>query len=190
MGKPRLAATVVAGIAALMLLAAGCRKPSPAPSVGEPAAPSAAPEQTGPSQATGAREQLKPAPDFSLTGFDGATYSLAGLRGKPVVLNFWSSWCPHCATVVPYLESFHQHHESEGLVVLGVASRDSENDLKKKAQSLKLTYAIGISAETADAYRVSGIPHTFFINREGNLAASILGAQPKAEFETALQKIL
>ncbi len=135
-------------------------------------------------------QQASPAPDFSVTAFDGATYTLADLKGRPIVLNFWSLVCPHCATVVPYLEDLHRKHSSDGLLVLGLAGHGSETALKEKADSLGITYPTGISPDAGRAYRVTGVPMTFFIDREGNIAASILGAQPRDQFEQATQDIL
>ena len=136
------------------------------------------------------RKSVRPAPDFSFTVFDGSRYSLAKLKGKPVVLNFWHSRCQHCPAVVPYPEAFHQKHRSNGLVVLGITDDDSEGALKQKAQALKLTYPIAISPETARAYDARAIPMTFFIDREGNVASRIVGARPRAELEAALERIL
>ncbi|UCH34585.1 MAG: TlpA family protein disulfide reductase [Armatimonadota bacterium] len=158
----------------LTLVAAGCRAPGASPS-GSP------PVTTSPGS---------PAPDFSLVSLDGDAYSLADLKGKPIVLNFWSSTCPHCATVAPYLQDLHTQHADQGLVVLGVAGLDSETALRDKASSLKITYPIAISPDTGRAYDVARIPLTYFIDREGNISESIRGAQPRGQFEDAAQKIL
>lgn len=148
------------------------------------------PELLPPVPKASSRKSVRPAPDFSFTVFDGSRYSLAELKGKPVVLNFWHSTCRYCPAVAAYLEAFHQKHRSNGLVVLGVTDDDSEGALKQKAQALKLTYAIAISPKTARAYDARAIPMTFFIDREGNIASRIVGARPRAEFEAALEKIL
>lgn len=163
--------------ALLAFLAAGCRSPS----ASAPSSSGTPPTGTPP---TGA------APDFSLVSLDGEAYSLADLKGKPIVLNFWSSGCPHCATVAPYLQDFQTQYGEQGLVVLGVAGLDSETALRAKASSLKVTYPIAISPDTGRAYNVSPVPMTYFIDREGSIAASILGAQPRRQFEDAVQKIL
>jgi cytochrome c biogenesis protein CcmG/thiol:disulfide interchange protein DsbE len=164
-------------LALLAFVVAGCQAPS-----------ASGPSRSGsPRSGAGASG---PAPDFSLVSFDGQAYSLADLKGKPIVLNFWSSRCPHCATVVPYLQDFHTKHAAEGLVVLGVAGFDSESALREKASSLGVTYPVAISPDTGRAYGVSGIPATYFIDREGNIVAFILGAQARSAFESALSKVL
>ena len=167
----------VLALALVTFVAAGCQ----APSASAPSRSGSPPSGAAPGGA---------APDFSLVSFDGEAYSLADLKGRPIVLNFWSSRCPHCATVVPYLQDFYTEHGEQGLVVLGIAGMDSEAALRDKASSLGVTYPIAISPDTARAYNVSPIPMTYFIDREGNTAASILGAQPRRQFEDAVQKIL
>jgi cytochrome c biogenesis protein CcmG/thiol:disulfide interchange protein DsbE len=167
----------VLALALVIFVAAGCQAPSPS----APSRSGSPPSGAGPSGA---------APDFSLVSFDGEAYSLADLKGKPIVLNFWSSRCPHCATVVPYLEDFYTQYREQGLVVLGVAGFDSESALREKASSLGVTYPIAISPDTGRAYGVSGVPATYVIDREGNIVAFILGAQARSVFESAVSQVL
>lgn len=162
------ATRLAAGLITLVLLAVGC---------GQVRTPRAATEP-------------RTAPDFSLTAFDGAAYSLAELKGTPIVLNFWSAGCPACTTALPHLEALYQKHKSDGLLVLGVAGFDSEQALKEKAKSLGLTYPIAISPEAGRAYRVHAVPVTFYINRESEIVSSLLGARDASEFEAEAQKIL
>jgi peroxiredoxin len=177
-------------IATLLLLAGGCAKPSPSPPGGGREAPSGTIDTAVPVATEGSEAALKPAPDFSFTAFDGTNYSLAELKGRPLILFFWSSHCPACTRAAPHVEALHQQHASEDLLVLGVAGFDSKDALKAKAKSLGVTFPIAISAETSRSYGVRAIPMAFFINREGAVAASILGAKPMTEFEAALQRIL
>ncbi len=167
-------------LALVVVVAAGCRAPTAASSSASPPV-TTSPATTSPGS---------PAPDFSLVSLDGEAYSLADLKGKPIVLNFWSSGCPHCATVAPYLQDLQTRYADQGLVVLGVAGLDSETALREKASSLKIRYPIAISPDTGRAYHVSAVPMTYFIDREGNISASIRGAQPRGQFEDAAQKIL
>lgn len=156
----------------------GCaRGPAPGEAVGEAAAPS----RVGP---------LQPAPAFSFETLDGETISLADLKGRPIVLNFWGSSCPHCATLAPHLETLNQEYQEQGLQVLGVAGRDSARALRDKAERLNLTYPIGMSPEAGFAYGVRGVPMTFFIDREGNIVSSILGSRGLPDVEAEAQKIL
>ncbi len=106
------------------------------------------------------------------------------------MLNFWASSCPACAQLAPRLESIYLEHKAEGLLVLGVAGTDSEEALKRKAESLNISYPIALSEETAAAYGVRIIPMTFFIDRDGALAASVMGAADESVLADAVQKIL
>lgn len=162
------------GAAALLLLfAAGCgRKPEGA---------STAPTSFG---------TPRPAPDFAITTLDGTSYTLADLKGTPIVLNFWTSSCPACAQLAPDLQALYQKAKSDDVVFLSVSPRDSEEALHKKAESLGITYPIAIDEPAARAYQVRAIPVTFFIDRDGAIVATILGARNRETIQTALEKIL
>jgi cytochrome c biogenesis protein CcmG/thiol:disulfide interchange protein DsbE len=178
---------ILAVIAMLAFVLGGCASgPAPETPLGETLGES--PEAAAPPRA-GTLEP-GPAPTFSLDTLDGETISLADLEGRPVVLNFWSSSCPHCATLAPHLETLSKEHQEQGLQVLGVAGRDSEQALRDKAEALNLTYPIGMSPEAVSAYGVRGIPMTFFIDREGNIVSSILGSRGLPDVEAEVQKIL
>jgi peroxiredoxin len=130
-----------------------------------------------------------PAPDFSLATLDGKTIQLSSLRGKPVVVNFWASWCHFCVGEAPDLQALYQQYHGQGLEMLGVGTDDQEA-LRAKAQELKLTYPIGSNPQAADTYGVEGVPHTFFINRQGLIAASARGARSRADLEAEVKKLL
>jgi cytochrome c biogenesis protein CcmG/thiol:disulfide interchange protein DsbE len=138
----------------------------------------------------GSSVAIEAAPQFSVTTLDGRSYSLSDLKGRPVVLTFWASWCPACAQLAPRLDALYTTHQDDGLLVLGVAGADSEEDLTKKAESLKITYPIALSEEAVRAYGVHTIPMTFFIGRDGTLATSVMGAAPDGVLAEAVQKIL
>lgn len=177
----------LAVIAMLAFVLGGCASgPAPGPPPGEAVGES--PEAAAPSRA-GPLEP-GPAPAFSFDTLDGETISLADLEGRPIVLNFWSSSCPYCAALAPHLETLNQEHQEQGLQVLGVAGRDSEQALRDKAEALNLTYPIGMSPEAVAAYGVRGIPMTFFIDREGNIVSSVLGSRELPDLEAEVQKIL
>jgi peroxiredoxin len=129
------------------------------------------------------------APSFTLKTSDGKSITLADLRGKPVVLNFWASWCHFCAQEAPDLDALYRQYQPKGLQVLGVGTDDAAA-LKAKAEELGLTYPTGANAEAAHTYGVGGVPHTFFVDREGKITASLVGARPKAELEAEVRKIL
>ncbi len=115
------------------------------------------------------------APDFALTTFDGQTYKLSELEGKPIVLNFWASWCIPCRDEAPALQRAWENYRERGLIVLGVDYVDTETDAKKFIAEFQQTYPNGADLGTriSQAFRISGVPETYFIDREGKLLQGI-----------------
>lgn len=112
-----------------------------------------------------------PATTLELLGGDGEQLSLASLRGKPVIVNFWASWCGPCRDEAPFLERTYQQHKDEGLVVLGIDFNDLRPDAQKFVDRFGLTYPIVIDkkGKTIGRWGVTGVPETFFVDRNGNV---------------------
>jgi cytochrome c biogenesis protein CcmG/thiol:disulfide interchange protein DsbE len=97
-------------------------------------------------------------------------FGLKDFAGKPLILNFWASWCYSCRAEASDFEAFWQRYRSKGLIVAGIAIQDSPEAAKQFAQGFGKTYILGLDAEDGRAaidYGVTGVPETFFINREG-----------------------
>jgi cytochrome c biogenesis protein CcmG/thiol:disulfide interchange protein DsbE len=120
------------------------------------------------------------APGFTLPRLSGdGELSLASLRGKAVVVNFWASWCKPCEEEAPLLEQAWRRYRSQGLVVVGVDAQDFARDARRFARKNGMTYPLVRDGpgETLGDYGVVGFPETFFINREGKLVGErIAGA--------------
>jgi cytochrome c biogenesis protein CcmG/thiol:disulfide interchange protein DsbE len=124
-----------------------------------------------------ARGETPPAPAFTLERLDSdGTLSLASLRGKAVVLNFWASWCIPCKDEAPLLEEAWQEHRDRGLVVLGVDAQDFKGDARKFMSRYGLTYPVVHDGKgsTLGRYGITGFPETFFVDRRGNLVGERL----------------
>ncbi|MFM8237500.1 MAG: TlpA family protein disulfide reductase [Actinomycetota bacterium] len=113
-----------------------------------------------------------PAPDFTLPKVGGGTVSLTELRGRPVVLNFFASWCVPCEEEMPILERLDRTGAVE---VVAVTFRDSPGDARRFVGRLGLGFPVLLdddgSNPVARAYGVRSPPMTFFIGRDGTIAA-------------------
>jgi cytochrome c biogenesis protein CcmG/thiol:disulfide interchange protein DsbE len=112
------------------------------------------------------------APAFALQRLDGSgPLSIADLRGKAVVVNFWASWCLPCKDEAPALQSTYERYRKQGLVVLGVDLEDFKQDAQRFAKRYGLTYPIvrDTNKVTVGRWGVTGYPETFFVDRRGRL---------------------
>jgi cytochrome c biogenesis protein CcmG, thiol:disulfide interchange protein DsbE len=119
-----------------------------------------------------------PAPTFVANRLDGGTLDLASLRGKPVVINFFASWCGPCKTEAAELEKQWQRYRGQGVVFLGIDYNDARSDARRFLAHHGITYptVLDRSATIGDRYGLTGVPETYFINRNGRIVGEhILG---------------
>ena len=118
------------------------------------------------------------APNFTLDRIGApGKLSLASLRGKTVVLNFWASWCITCKAEARLLESASHRWGGKGVVVVGVDSNDFTSDARHFMRHYGLTYPVVHDKDggRANRYGVTGLPETFFVRRNGRLSGHIPG---------------
>ncbi|MFQ5483949.1 MAG: TlpA family protein disulfide reductase [Desulfobacterales bacterium] len=120
----------------------------------------------------------RPAPDFTLTTFKGKTISPAGLKGKPIVINFWASWCPPCRIEASLLERTWRAFKDRGVIFIGINIQDKEEDALNYIREFGITYpnAPDPAGEVSIDYGVSGLPVTFFVSRKGKIVRRWVGA--------------
>lgn len=125
----------------------------------------------------------KPAPSFTVTDLhSGEQVSLRELRGRPVVLNFWASWCVACRDEAPVLQAAHERFGGGGqqrVHVVGIAVQDTREKALAFAERFGKTYTLGLDDEAGSIslnYGLYGVPETFFIDSEGIIRDKVVGA--------------
>ncbi|MGH2445337.1 MAG: TlpA family protein disulfide reductase [Candidatus Limnocylindria bacterium] len=118
-----------------------------------------------------------PAPDFVLADLEGNPIELAELRGRPVVLNFWASWCGPCVEEFPLLRDAAARHADDGLVVIGIVYQDRSEAARDFMARHDATWpaAMDPGERVAQAYGIIGPPETYFIGRDGTIVARQFG---------------
>ena len=180
----------IACIAVLAALGNACtvQAPAAAPVPDTPTAPLPASTPTNPQVAvvekattTGRSVDLgsgNAVPEVELALLDGGIFRLSDQRGKVVVLNFWASWCPPCRKEMPAFEKVWREFKEQGVVFVGVAVSDTEEDARDFADKIGITYPLGLDTTggMSRAYRVLALPTTVFIDSQGNESRRIASA--------------
>src|SRR6478609_677346 len=151
----------------------------------------------GAQEGTNAQEPLnaqQAAPSLKLHDLKGAPHSLEDYRGKPVLLNFWATWCVPCAAEMPLLNEMQKQYQGK---ILFIAASIDDEDMKpqieafiKKHQGEALTVMMGATLDSLDDFGVNqGMPGTVFIDSEGKIVDRITGALKRPDLEQRLRKL-
>ncbi len=135
------------------------------------------------------RDDILQETGFSLTALDGKSYSLDGLLGKVVLLNFWATWCPPCRKEMPDLEKLYQAFGKQGFVVLAVSDEERavvEPFLQGKGYTFPILLDPG--KKVSAAFQVEGIPKSFVFDRQGKLAAQSIDMRTESQFRAMLKR--
>jgi peroxiredoxin len=177
-----VAAAVIAGIGLFTIL----RTEPDAPAVASTEAPSRA-AGTAPARPIldeAVREldlvrptRLKRAEDFTVALLRGEPLKLSEQRGKPVMINFWATWCAPCREEMPAMERLYRRHREHGFVLLAVSVDADAALVRPFLEQHKLTFPVTLDSKMslANAYGVRALPSSFLVDRDGNLAALALG---------------
>jgi cytochrome c biogenesis protein CcmG, thiol:disulfide interchange protein DsbE len=132
------------------------------------------------------------APRFALADLDGNPVRLEDYRGRPVIVNFWASWCGPCVEEFPLLRDAAQRHAADGLVVIGIVYRDRSEAARDFMRRNEATWvaAMDPGERVAEAYGILGPPETFFIGRDGAIVARQLGQFSAASLDEKVAAII
>lgn len=134
----------------------------------------------------------QPAPDFTLQTIDGQTISLSSLRGRPVIVNFWASWCVPCQQEFPLLVSAYQKYSGDGLQILGVIYNDGPQTATAFARSYGATWPLLQDPDQTawKAFKNSLVPVSYYIDRDGTVRAVSYGPPPSGYLDDEINQIL
>lgn len=132
------------------------------------------------------------APEFDLPTMGGDRIRLSDLKGRPVVVNFWATWCTPCRKEMPDFQAMADRYGGEGLVVLGINVGESRIGIADFVQSVGVTFPILVDErETAQTdYRILPLPATFFIDRDGTIRSIYQFQMSRLQMETEALRIL
>ncbi len=147
---------------------------------------------SGPASVGGHPLYGQPAPEIDLVTLDGQHQTLSELRGRPVLVNFWATWCPPCREEFPLMVEAHAAHAGDGFEILGVIHDDEAEAAAAFAAEQGAIWPMLLDAEATvwEAYLGLGLPTSFFIDPEGVVRAFSLGPFSAEGLEYQLATIL
>jgi peroxiredoxin len=127
------------------------------------------------------------APDFSLKTLEGQEVTLASLKGKVVLIDFWATWCGPCRESIPHLVDLYKNYREKGFEVIGVSVDKGESEVVRRySKAMNIPYPILIASDAVTRnYGVTALPTTFLIDREGKIQERVIGFNSKIAKELA-----
>lgn len=137
-------------------------------------------------------EKKEAAHDFTLPLLDGKTFRLGDYRGKPVMINFFASWCLPCREEMPVIEKIVQEYQPKGVIFLGVAVDDTEKKMKDFVARYGVSFPVGLdkTSEIQKTFGLYGIPTTYFIDKHGIINYFHSGTVTEELLQHELDKLL
>lgn len=135
-----------------------------------------------------------PAPGFALKSRDGQTVALGEQKGKVVMVNFWATWCVPCRQEMPHLQALYERYNSLGFELLAVNVEDNPEGARKWLAETPVTFPVLFDAknEVSKLYKVTAMPSTVLIGRDGNMRFIHHGYKPgyESEYQTQVRALL
>lgn len=134
--------------------------------------------------------QSSPAPDFQLETLDGSSIKLADLRGHPVLINFWATWCGPCQQEMPLIEQYYKKYKPD-LVVLAVNSAEPQTDVQTFVTNHNLSFPVLLDPDykVEDLYKVRAFPTTFFVDKSGTIRYQQIGVLSEGQLVQYLAQL-
>lgn len=132
------------------------------------------------------------APHFSLIGLDGKTYKVEGKRNKPIVINFWASWCGPCQEEAPDLAKVYKKYKDQiDFYAINSTSNDQLGEAKKFVETYELPFPVPLDEKgvVSKQYQIIAFPTTFFIDKNGMIVHQVMGMLDEAELEKQVKKL-
>jgi thiol-disulfide isomerase/thioredoxin len=143
-----------------------------------------------PSATAPGRDRARP---FTVRTLDGRTLRLSELRGRPVIVDFWATWCAPCRASMPLLDRMQHRFASRGLVVVGLSVDDAPSqDVRTFVQRLRVRFPVAMASESVidDYGPIRSIPTTIFIDRHGRIVRRVVGYVDHETLEAFVREIL
>ncbi|MAS35486.1 MAG: hypothetical protein CL610_15855 [Anaerolineaceae bacterium] len=137
----------------------------------------------------------QPAPDFTLPTLGGDRVSLSDYKGRPVLMNFWATWCAPCRQEMPELVRAYNAHQAEGFVVLAVdlTDQDSLDEVRAFVEEFDMPFPVLLDETGAvynELYRLLGLPMSVFVDREGVITRIHIGIMTGQQVDEFVEEIL
>jgi len=122
----------------------------------------------------------------------GQSASLEDYRGQVILVNLWATWCPPCRAEMPVLQAYYESHQKQGFVLIAVNAGDSAADVKTFVDQTGLTFPVWLDPNNAAlrAFRTTGLPSSFVINRDGQIRLAWSGAIERKTLEKYVTPLL
>ena len=138
-------------------------------------------------------EQLigRKAPEFSAESINGKPVSLSNYPESPIILNFWASWCPPCRDETPHFEKIWRLYKEKDVVVIGINVQDDLNSANEYISEFDVTFVNGMdkNGRIMVDYGVTGLPVTFFLDREGMIIGRWVGSIGASSLESRVEAL-
>lgn len=147
-------------------------------------------------EGSSSEKQKNKAPDFTVYDEDMNEVKLSDFEGTPVVLNFWATWCGYCKDEMPYFQKALENFSEEQVKILMINMTDGRSETKEKAieymknNNYTMNLLLDIDQEVANGYRVSGIPRTIFIDKDGYIREDKVGKIDADTLNTMIEELV